>query len=241
MGWSRLRVQGCGRSRGAWSGSLALGFATLAVSWGVGGCQEGPTLELFPVADGPVAGSSSADCDGGGSCPSDRPFCTNGACVECRLDDDCPGATPVCALGACVTCTADRGCPEGQACNVVLTSCAATCAGPSDCMGALGQCEFNEGYCVECLEDAQCPMGNRPACDTASGACVRCTEDSDCPMPMRRCSAATQECVECLGDADCPEPNRPACVLERHACDQCTNDAHCPSGMLCDFERARCM
>lgn len=64
------------------------------------------------------AGLCAATCDMDSECPgfgqgADRPYCSMGACVECRTDDDCATNAPVCDSGSCRACALDTDCASG--------------------------------------------------------------------------------------------------------------------------------
>jgi hypothetical protein len=98
----------------------------------------------------------------------------SGTCiVPCETLDDCEMAAP----GVYDTCDPDFGC------TVEVE--------PFDCneMGCTAPyvCDTDSGFCVECLEDADCEGGDYgPYCDTEINACA-CMSTEDCTFEIDVC------------------------------------------------------
>ncbi|MEM9463692.1 MAG: hypothetical protein AAGF11_56665 [Myxococcota bacterium] len=85
-----------------------------------------------PTTEDPDTTTDPPECDGNGldpSCPSEAPFCADGACVDCTslAADACQTvdpATPVCDAGTstCVACTEHDQCGSG-ACRFTTGEC----------------------------------------------------------------------------------------------------------------------
>ncbi len=138
---------------------------------------------------------------------------TTDQCVPVsRCATPCTGAAPFCdeARGVCVECTATEGCSGATPhCNVTAAT------------GA---------YCVECLEDAQCPGSTcSPSTRTCRSRHDAGTPDagSACPTACTgqtpRCDAASQTCVQCLEGSQCGGGSR-VCNLTTHRCELAPSD-----------------
>jgi Cys-rich repeat protein len=207
--------------------------ALLAASWSVaavaGACSyDGRSLDLFPTGE---LSSEIARCSGAADCPTDRPFCSGGLCVECLSDAECRGNKPACLAGVCVTCSGPEHCPAGSACNVAAERCAPACRSAEDCSGAQGLCDMTQGFCVECLEGSDCNAPDRAACERPAGQCVACNSDGDCSGMRPACDTIRHQCVECTSAEHCAGL---ICDSERQRCAQCSRDADCASGTRCD-------
>lgn len=167
------------------------------------GCD---TLADCPVGsicdDGKCLRSES--CTESSECLDPRaPLCVDGRCASCATNADC-GPWELCREGACGpfdTCTSDAGCDGGFVCD--------------------------EGACVACRHDGNCPRG---VC--VEGACVdapECTSDVDCAEGV----CAGGSCVECAVDVDC----RPGAFCEVGRCvagPDCGEGLLCPPGEICE-------
>ncbi len=141
----------------------------------------------------------SSDCALGNLCIAQT--CTAG----CERDRDCPADTPACDPhagdhGTCFQCVTTAQCQGSQQC-ADDHHCHDACASNADC--ATGVCDIPAGICVQCLDKAQCPLGN--LCEAKE--CVNgCEEDRDCPTSLPVCdpTAGTYgTCYQCTVNADC--------------------------------------
>lgn len=199
----------------------ALVAASSAALLLAGACgYEGRSLDLFPSAAllGDIARCASAI-----DCPDNRSFCAEGLCVECLSDAECSGNRPACLAGVCVTCSRPEHCPAASFCNVAAQRCAPACGDAAVCSGATATCDLEQGFCVECLTDGDCPEPGRPACDRPAGQCVACTGAEHCSGARPVCDPARHQCVECSGEADCAGGGR--CNAMRRCQRDCTADA----------------
>lgn len=177
-------------------------------------CVDGSTCEpagCEGLDDCPVG----SVCEDGGCVPADRcgegeacldpraPLCVDGRCAACASNVDC-GPWEQCVEGACQpadTCTSDAGCDGGFVCE--------------------------EGACVACRNDNQCPRG---VCQ--GGACVdagACTSDAQCAGGV--CVGGS--CAGCATDGDCREGT----FCEAGSCvagPDCGEGGICPPGEVCD-------
>jgi Cys-rich repeat protein len=206
---------------------LLLGASASAIGVAAACGYEGRSLDLFPRRN--LVGDV-APCNSALDCPDNRPYCTGGLCVECLSDAECRGNRPACLAGVCVTCTGPEHCPEGSACNVAGDRCAPVCRGDGGCAGATPRCDDSRGFCVECVDDAECTTRERAVCDTAAGQCVACNSDDECSGRTPACDRARHQCVECTDPSYC---DGLACDNERR-CVECNRDADCPGGGRCD-------
>lgn len=158
-------------------------------------------------------------------------------CVECSDDAVC-GKGNYCVHdwkgggpgpdGVCQPCMLDNHCGD---------SCMA-------CAGGKPICDQNA--CVECVYDADCPVGK--VCDPATHSCapgLPCTRDAECP-PGKVCDPDAKICVgkpvPCKDDVDCPlrqvcDPDKLICVKPPTPC---TSDNQCKNGYVCDTAKGLC-
>lgn len=137
----------------------------LLVAW-VLSC-DAQVLHLLPEGDagrlqrdgGVVAegGKTRASCENDGQCAWPVPYCERpeGRCVGCRSGADCDG-------------------PEQ--CDPLAMRCVVRCDRDSDCRSNTGfdgqLCDQTRGFCVECVQDADCGSRSRHHCDETLGQCV---------------------------------------------------------------------
>jgi hypothetical protein len=139
------------------------------------------------------------------------------SCDECTKDEDCAShATQIfckTSLSLCVACLSSADCARGV-CDMVRFKCAAECTVQADCIGQ--QCDVVDGYCVDCLTDADCSAPT-PRCNHG---CVQCLHDSDCAsLPgTPYCFQNRNLCVECLTTADCGALGPTAACTPKHQC-----------------------
>jgi len=141
--------------------------------------------------------------------------------TRCRDDQACPAQAPICRDRSCARCTQHADCsrfPETPAC------------GP-------------EGACVACAGDQKSLCaGSTPACDPATSQCVQCVDDADCPVPERAACTAGRTCGLCTDDADCArfgfvcEAESGTCV----ACRPATEQVDCRIDKTCNPATTRC-
>lgn len=131
-----------------------------------------------------------------------------------------------------------------------------SCDSDRDCSASGLVCDLDEGICVACVRDADCPtsevcIANECAAPTA------CTSSTMCPGLV--CDLDRGICVECVGDADCDGAE--ICLSSRceRACDddadcagrmcdsvsgvcvECLSDAHCVAPEICDPSSRTCV
>jgi hypothetical protein len=100
-------------------------------------------------------------------------------------------------------CTDNVDCRGGEVCRD--SYCREACGPDDPCAGVLGVCDIDNGVCVGCLDDAQCPGG---FCDLEIGVCqaAECDADDDCrggeACRAGRCVAIDDQVCE-PGDARC--------------------------------------
>ncbi|MGE0326059.1 MAG: hypothetical protein AB7S68_27270 [Polyangiaceae bacterium] len=230
---SPLGVMGLQRVVGVW---LALCLAAVAAS----GCSSSDPASQTPVKEG---------CEADSECPPDTPFCSEGACYECRGSLDCaPGER--CTAGACVAgppCGA--GCASGV-CNTLENRCV-ECLATEDCSG--GEV-CRDQHCVpHCDSTADC--NGVGVCDTVVGACVGCQRPTDCPSGRfcqdERCEpqVCTPSESKCEGNAvrHCDGTGSgwvdPIACGDGQTCVEDVGHAYCevqrcvPGEVTCDLER----
>ena len=95
---------------------------------------------------------------------------------HCEGKEDCASSGLLCVGGYCSSCSTDDDCGEV----------------------GFGACR-NDGVCVECLHDAECPA-SIPWC-LRSGRCAECLTDSDCWDGAPICDQG--KCVPCGEDGAC--------------------------------------
>jgi MYXO-CTERM domain-containing protein len=154
------------------------------------------------------------------------------ACTECSDDAVC-GRSSYCARdwpgggpgpdGLCQPCLVNDHC--GEMCV--------------RCSGSKPICE--RGQCVECVVDADCPMGRE--CNTATNTCKEappCTTDKDCPSGQM-CDTMSGRCFTPCTDMSCTNPMFPKCdPMTRMCAAQCTSDAMCKPDQRCDQAAGLC-
>lgn len=186
-------------SQGGISGALTTG--------GNGGTFNGGCSGFgFGCGDGgenPGFGGSFGGSFGGPFCPA------FGSCTRCVSDAQCLAPEPHCSrfLGnICVEC-AENGsgqCKPGQSCDRNVGRCGQSCKSSADCLDNRF-CDLMEGTCVACFDNRQCesnPAGH--LCYLRR--CVQCLDDADCTLGDRR-HCANLECVQCTSDKDCTGTN----------------------------------
>ena len=177
---------------------------------------------------------TSSDCPDGDVCAGGR--CIENMCAARTCDDTRPFVDPVTC--SCVACLADRDCAvdRNEACNDggACTYCPSRASSESVCLD--GGLLLDQGCCVECVADDDCPNGT--IC--ASGRCVLddprdCATDADCPGA--RCDLGW--CVlpgsmtPCELQTDCPAGEAcysdGRCRAEGQGCDGCGAPGRCVS------------
>jgi hypothetical protein len=206
---------------------LVLGVAAACDS------KDARTLELSPARV--TVPASSPVCETPNDCPSNRPHCLAGLCVECAADADCDDKNPSCYRGSCVACTADAHCARTEACNDARHVCALVCQIDADCAGQR-EARCNGTHCVECTTPEHCD-DKHPYCAVPSGTCVECLTSADCSVGV--CDPGDRRCVECVADEDCPDgtcDDKGVC----HA--PCQDDDDCPKAAArCSLAERLCV
>lgn len=128
----------------------------------------------------------------------------------CEGDGECAGHPDgLLCLGGFCGCGAAADCPSGY-CDVDDGICV-ECRADADCPVGAPTCD-DEGFCIFCIDDLDCDDADQPACETDSGRCVPCVDPDDCSAG-ETCSPSFQ-CVsaECDEDMDGFNADRPGCV-----------------------------
>jgi len=104
--------------------------------------------------------------------------------VACSTDADCSGTTPRCLAGSgrCVACLDNADCGAARPiCSSTSFTCIAGCTSNAQCTGSRAKiCDPGTASCVECSADADClAQGDGKYCN--NGGCVACLRDLDCP------------------------------------------------------------
>ncbi|MDP2272811.1 MAG: hypothetical protein Q8N23_27480 [Archangium sp.] len=102
----------------------------------------------------------------------------------------------------------------------------------------------DDGTCVECRGDADCPG---QLCDVTTGRCaVSCNQAADtCDPTMYRrgCSddVGAARCTDCKEPEDCTGAS-PVCAARRGVCVQCATNLHCAGATpRCDVVLGQCV
>ncbi len=151
-----------------------------------------------PLADGPLyADDVAAGGDDGGAEVADT--ASVDACSHC-------GVGTVCAPdgAGCVACNVAQDC-VGPAMKCVAHACVAPvlCVGDKQCAKTLEVCDKTAGYCVECLESADCDVGAGCVGRRCVAPPATCTKKADCE-PVGWICSSLGECVGCELDSHCP-------------------------------------
>lgn len=139
----------------------------------------------------------------------------------------------LCAVVLLVGCkvTPEPSSPDIVDSDVVITDVELGCGAGASC-GDGEVCDEEQGECVGCLNDGDCPKG---VCHPVERGCVTCLDDSDCSSG--RCHPLAAICVQCLEDEDCAEG---VCDGESLLCIGCLTDADCESG-ICNTDTRSCV
>jgi hypothetical protein len=199
-----------------------------------------PSGHCIPI-DLSGLGICSQGCVSDYDCP-DEEQCVSGQCVlePCDENADCPSGRPFCVGGRCLQCIGtgeeSQGCPDEKIClNHVCV--AEHCDEDADCPAGHPYClnPGPNGRCVQCKgigEESQgCP--DEKVC--VNNVCVAepCDETADCAGGQRCCEGSPNFCAQCCTDNDCPDGRRCSnhiCVPETAQCD---DDYDCPNGQIC--------
>lgn len=206
--------------RACWSSAFLVSLVVLLAACG------GDSPNSNPCAGIQAECSTDAECGAGRTC-GECGRCET-ASGTCTADEDCP-AGQSCVGGVCKAggCEDDDDCGEEEVC--VAGTCAPFDCSKAGCPDGL-RCREADDRCVQCTHDAHCTDGAAPFCELDEGICVTCRQDTDCPGEAR-CSAE-RTCVECIENADCSEPT-PICKVSAGVCGECNVDADCPDGNPC--------
>ncbi len=174
-------------------------------------------LTSTDCAAGTVCNTNSCvpGCSPTQPCPTGEQ-CVAQSCVECTVNSQCHGATPWCDTtnDTCVQCLpSNDNCPTGQYC--AASACAPGCKSNLDCVAladagagdAAGDapsdaameggggtsggtiCDTMNHVCVECVIDANCPLGQT----CSNNMCVTgCDATHGCPAGSGCCSGLCQ-------------------------------------------------
>lgn len=122
------------------------------------------------------------------------------------------------------------------------------CTTDGQCAAPTPHCDTAGGFCVQCLGDPNCPMGQ--TCNTTTHRCVQCKTSGDCPNTTPYCDPDGQ-CVRCLTNDNCAQQNPPpgsptlVCNQQSHTCiTGCLDDAGCAQsfrGRKCDLQTNQCV
>jgi hypothetical protein len=228
-------------------------------------CLAVGTSRCNTVTHACVGCNADSQCEGGAVCRVG-----DGMCVQCTTDLNCSGSltTPRCepASGTCVQCADSSQClqPNAAHCEVALNAPAGTrftCVGCQDPGGGLSPnidcgakpgvpplCRTNDGLCVDCTQNSECPYTDTTSRCTPAGVCGRCAVDGDCSLVTDKhaClgTGGNARCVECVDNGDCTgNTDGPICkttnggntLLPVNTCVQCVSNADCtnPSASKC--------
>ncbi len=153
-------------------------------------CGDGRTTRWYGV-------TVWEQCDDGNNVSGDG--CSASCRLEgpaCTTDADCPTDAPRCdtEINRCVECLEDGDCPDGM-CDLESRMCVGRgCMSDDDCPDD-EMCDIDSGMCVGsgCRDDDDCG-GDTPFCDEEEGICVGCTDDTECPVGF--CDDLTRMCVD---------------------------------------------
>lgn len=157
--------------------------------------------------------------------------CTEERCVvdkRCGSDAECSATTPFCSKGACIECRTSEDCEEEEC---VDGHCGPQCESDTQCK-LFEACQSNKCVYVGCRTDRECVLKAGAASSTQDprlakcriaegrGTCVYpCEIDAQC-APSEVCLNGTCEYIGCETDAECktiaglhnlpaPSPERP--------------------------------
>lgn len=143
----------------------------------------------------------------------------------------CRGALVALAFGACA---ADFR---------FALDAAVTTDGGCGCLAPFTQCR-DDGLCVECLVDADCPG---LLCDSTTGRCAvscdRAADTCDLSIYRRGCreGVGAPRCTNCREPEDCVGAS-PVCAAGRGVCVQCGSNQHCTGAApRCDLVLGQCV
>jgi len=161
--------------------------------------------------------------DGGGGCPSDRPYVNDGGeCNECLVSLDRNGNRDA------VGCEAGESCFDGNCIPVSCvrhSDCYSDVTGVQNANGAF--CDDN-GECVPCLTSYTRRDGDSASASTREAVVdLGCIFGEQCDEYLRLCVPAEPACNDADGalSEDCPAVH-PVCY--RGFCVGCVEDANCP-------------
>ncbi len=198
----------------------------------------------------PDTGSPPGECASAAQCPTERPICNTGVCVQCTSDLQCSTSDP-CTLATCSstgTCV-ETNRPEGTSCPAGVCDGAGRCVGCStneDCPGDSPYCNVTSATCVECLYTPHCDDANPCTRDKCvDGICthvISLRPPSSCTLPGGDPGVCNRsgDCVACLDDIHCAAPS-PYCDPTTNDCVAClTNDQCTDAAPYCDPTTRTC-
>ena len=198
--------------------------------------------------------SADSDCAGNEWCNISIQTCTaklnNGAPIPTDPGHTSPSLNGTCTQAAAVVVCVSGVCdPKDNACGYANGDGPCTSAdGGAVCRSTIcATTGPNQGLCVACVMDAQCPVGT-PIC-TPNNVCGNCLQDSDCgdAVSGQVCDASTGLCA-----AGCRGTGGNGCPIDRictskdssiGVCLECQVDADCggpTSGIVCDPSSSTC-
>lgn len=140
----------------------------------LGACGATP---VAPVpANGDTGGGNGADAAVGNDAATDA-----GGCI---VSSQCKGKTDQCIGGTCVAQIA--------------------CKGDKDCKDAHLVCEKNLGFCVQCLDKADCVDDQTCNANRCLPPPTACASSINCP-DGQVCDKTAKICVECVAANDCAD------------------------------------
>ncbi|MGB0716526.1 MAG: hypothetical protein ACPGXK_11640, partial [Phycisphaerae bacterium] len=200
-------------------------------------CDDGDNCTDSDACSGGVCSGMPVDC-GLQLCDP-----TDGVCKDCLVDADCDDGDictdDTCDAGTCVITNNTAACDDGDNCTENDACAGGSCAGSVvDCGAQL--CDPADGFCKDCLVNADCDDGDICTDDTCdAGVCMftdnnascddmnNCTENDACdagtcagsPVDcgVQLCDPADGFCKDCLVNTDCDDS------------DDCTDDT-CDAG-----------
>jgi len=95
---------------------------------------------------------------------------------SCKKDAECGAATPFCSDGQCVQCTVDDDCSDGKSCDAGV--CHARCKHNEEC-SAFYECDADSGQCeyVGCKSDRECILAAAAATNQNASVSLQTGED----------------------------------------------------------------
>lgn len=200
------------------------------------------------------------ECESERDCSSERPYCMNGACVQCRSSEDCKSGEVCNEHNECEyqqkVCMKNSDCDLGYICKD--NKCVEGCLTNKDCPPSdkpnsrICNTQLSNPVCVECLTDKDCTSANLGTKCDSSNVCITVTCDPPCNAWEHCTNEGKCELNEgaCNSDKDCQkiDPNN-ICDMTTHTCKvkpQCVTDKDCDAlcpdcGGYCRNQKCECI